>query len=111
MNTDLTLQRQGSPILLLAHLHQTMPHLPIASFHVSPVYPGQLEISLHHSLDAFTAWREALGLDLDGLDARSHQGSSWVTVDGVVDDVPVKLTGFGDEVEVAAYQAMSAVAA
>ncbi|MFF2009136.1 hypothetical protein ACFVWY_08695 [Streptomyces sp. NPDC058195] len=111
MNTDLTLQRQGSPILLLAHLHATMQRLPAASFHVTPVYPTVLEISLHDSLDAFTAWREALGLNLSELDARSHKGSSWVTVDGVVDDVLVRLTGYGDEVEVAAYQAMSAVAA
>ena len=109
MNANLTLQRQGSPILLLAHLHQTMPGLPAASFHVSPVTPDTLEISLHNSLDAFTAWREALRLGVP--EAKGHNGSSWLVVDGVIDDVPVKLTGFGAAADVAAYVAPVGVAA
>ncbi|WP_424863074.1 hypothetical protein [Streptomyces sp. MMS24-I29] len=106
--TTQTLQSQGSPILLLAHLHRSMPHLPTAGFTLHSHVPGTLEIKLHtaaagelSALAAFEQWRTALGLGAPS--PRRADGLSWVSVEGVVDDVPVKLTGFGSEAEVRAY--------
>lgn len=110
MKHNLTLQDQGSPVLLLAQLHRDMPTLPGADFRLSPIYPNRLEISVHDGLDVFEAWRVALGLDVPVV--RDRQKTWWVSVDGVVADVPVRLTGFASEAEVAAYVAeRSAVAA
>lgn len=88
-----TLQDQGSPILLLAYLHQENSYLPAAEFHVSPVYPTRLEISLHDRLADFEVWLTALGLSAPA--PLHYAGTSWLTAEGVVDDVPVTLNGYG----------------
>ncbi|WP_282686284.1 MULTISPECIES: hypothetical protein [unclassified Streptomyces] len=103
MKHNRTLRDQGSPVLLLAQLHRETPTLPAAEFHVSAIYPDRLEVSVHDDLDAFEAWRTALGLGRP-VD-RSRDRSWWVTVDGVVDDVPVRLTGFASADEVETYMA------
>lgn len=98
-----TLQRQGSPILLLAYLHREFPSLPQAEFHTSPIYPTRLNISVHDRVADFGAWLTALGL----TDPQTihYSGSSWLTVEGVVADVPVRLNGYGTSRDVAAFGA------
>lgn len=104
MNTSSqTLQVQGSPILLLAYLHQENSYLPAAEFHVSPIYPTRLEISLHDQLADFEVWLNALGLSAPV--PRRYDGSSWLAVEGVVNDVPVKLNGYGTADAVEEYAA------
>ncbi len=104
MNTSSqTMQSQGSPILLLAYLHTEMGHLPAADFHLSPLVPSELSISLHYSLEAFEAWRVALGLG--AAEAQSGASKSWLTSEGTVDDIPVRMLGFAAEADVAAYMA------
>lgn len=104
MNTSSqTLQTQGSPILLLAYLHTKMGHLPAADFHLSPLVPSELSISLHYSLESFEAWRVALGLG--AAKAQSGAGSCWLTSEGRVDDIPVRMLGFASVENVEAYMA------
>jgi hypothetical protein len=102
------LSEQGAAVLLLARIHQAFGHLPAAEFHVSSAYLGRLEISLHDDLDAFEAWRTALGLDEPT--AHHNGGTSWLATDGCVEDAPVKLVGFGEREAVTA-AVRSAVAA
>ncbi|MFJ6615418.1 hypothetical protein ACIQPT_34655 [Streptomyces sp. NPDC091289] len=110
MKHNLTLQAQGSPVLLLAYLHRENSYLPAAEFHLSPIYAERLEISLHDDLPGFEVWRVALGLEVPM--PRNRDETSWVVVDGVVDDVRVRLTGFASADEVTAYDlAESAVSA
>lgn len=106
-----TLQQQGSPILLLAHLQREFPTLPAATYHIDNIVPEQLAIILHDGdLARFEAWRVALGLSAPVV--RRWEGSAWVDAVGVTADVPVKLTGHGTADEIAAYvAAYTAVAA
>lgn len=109
-NRTRTLREQSSPVRLLMQLHTAHPELPGAEFHVSAIYPDRLDVTVHDNMDAFEAWRTALGLDRP-VD-RSRDQSFWVVVDGDHGDVPVRLTGHGTADEVAAYMAgLSAVAA
>ncbi|MEV8354662.1 hypothetical protein ACFVTT_35465 [Streptomyces niveus] len=105
MKTDFTPQvrEQGGPILLLARLHQTLPDLPAAKFDLSHIYPDRLSISVYDDLAAFEAWRTALGFGAPT--DKHHGGSSWLVVEGLVDDVPVRLTGFGATADVKALAA------
>jgi hypothetical protein len=98
------LHEQGSPILLLAQLHRELKHLPSATFGIDTHIPGQLDISLHPAsnempaMEAFEVWRTALGLDKPHM-LRSG-ALAWLTAEGDVHDVPVKLTAFGTQDEV-----------
>lgn len=108
MNTSSqTLQSQGSPILLLTYLHREMGHLPGAAFSIAAHIPDTLEIKLHISHDvpamgAFETWRVALGLGDPAVKSTADGSLAWLEVEGRVDDVPVRLTGFGTVDEVAA---------
>lgn len=109
MNTSSqTLQSQGSPIVLLAHLRLTLPGLPAAEFHLSPVYPGRLDVSTHGPVADFGVWMKALGLPAP--EPVHYNGSSWLATEGVVDDVPVVLNGYGSLEDVQTF-ATTAVAA
>ncbi|MFI6862608.1 hypothetical protein ACIBKZ_22395 [Streptomyces sp. NPDC050421] len=105
-----TLQSQGSPILLLAHLLTAHPDLPAATYHVDNIVPDHLYISLHDGdFGRFEEWRLLLGL---GVPVTHIFGeSTWVDVEGVVQDVPVRLTGHGTAAEVAAYVASNTAVA
>jgi hypothetical protein len=108
-----TLQSQGSPILLLAHLLTEHPGLPAATYHVDNIVPDHLSISFHNGDFArFEEWRQLMGLSVDSVEPHTFGDSTWVDVKGVVQDVPVRLTGHGTAAEVAAYVAnTTAVAA
>ncbi|GAA3717828.1 hypothetical protein [Streptomyces tremellae] len=83
----------SAPVLLLSHLHTTLAHLPGATFHISPIYPDRLEISLHDDRQAaFDVWRQALALP----EPTGHHfsGSSWLRTRGPVWDVEVELIGY-----------------
>ncbi|MEU0667146.1 hypothetical protein ABZ508_02785 [Streptomyces lavendulocolor] len=92
INPTPQLSEQGAAVLLLARIHQSFGHLPAAEFHVSSVYLGRLEITVHDDLDAFELWRTALGLDAP--EEKHHGGTSWLAVSGRVEDAPVTLCGF-----------------
>lgn len=95
---------QAGPILLLARLHQTLGQLPAAKFDLSYVYPDRLSISVHNDLAAFEMWRTALGLGAPT--DQHHEGTSWLLTEGTVQDVPVRLTGFGATADVKAFAAV-----
>jgi hypothetical protein len=99
---------QGAAVALLSRIHQTLGHLPAAEFHVSVVYLGRLEITLHDDLDAFEAWRTALGLSEPT--AKHYSNASWLVTDGLVEDAPVHLLGFAarEAVEAAAREQVAA---
>ncbi|MHC3392051.1 hypothetical protein ACLQ2E_21690 [Streptomyces lavendulocolor] len=108
INPTPQLSQQGAAVLLLARIHRSLGDLPAAEFHVSSVYLGRLEITVHDDLDAFEAWRTALGLDEPT--AKHHGGTSWLATSGVVEDAPVTLSGFAEREAVLA-AARTAVAA
>lgn len=111
MNTSsLTLQSQGSPVLLLAHLLTAHPGLPAATYHVDSMFPTELDISVHRgAFDEFEVWRSALGLEVP--EECAFGASTWLATKGVVQDVPVKLVGYGTAAEVAAYVASTTAVA
>ncbi|MFF5773893.1 hypothetical protein ACFY8V_32650 [Streptomyces californicus] len=102
-NRTRTLRGQGSPVRLLMQLLTDHPELPAAEFHMSAIYPDRLDVSVHDDMGAFEAWREALGLARP-ID-RTRDRMFWVVIDGLVDDVPVRLTGFASEALVEEYMA------
>ncbi|MEU0844291.1 hypothetical protein ABZ370_33115 [Streptomyces sp. NPDC005962] len=74
MSDTLTFEALAVPLRALRLLTEDFGHLPAPYAQVSPIYPNQLELSLHDGLNNFEAWREALGITPDAVNYGEQSG-------------------------------------
>ncbi|MFH9671244.1 hypothetical protein ACH4L5_02990 [Streptomyces sp. NPDC017405] len=67
MNGGLTVNDLVAPLRVLRLLAADFGHLPAPSVHVTPLYPGRLELAFHDDLAGFEGWRDALGICPDAV--------------------------------------------
>ena len=70
----MTLNDLTAPMRALRLLAADFPHLPTPYIEFGPIFPEQLTLSLHDDLEAFEAWREALGVPTDAVTHREQSG-------------------------------------
>lgn len=99
MTTFADLSRPLALLHLLAADHPTLPAVDVL---VTPLFPDLLKLSVHHDLDAFEAWREALGIDPDTIDRHVQVGGATVvlTAETTVADARVELTSYSQHLTV-----------
>ncbi|MFE9003128.1 hypothetical protein ACFYOY_13445 [Streptomyces sp. NPDC007875] len=97
-----TLAGQKRALDAAATIARLFPHLPAAVIQSSHIYPGQLDVSVHDSLDHFEAWRAALGILPEWADQGSQPGSMVLTAKGRFAGVEVKLVGYAPLLEAVA---------
>lgn len=86
---------QEPAVSALAAMAEAFGHLPPAHITVSqPDAGGALHIQMRTPA-AFEAWREALGLDAQGVVLRSNGGDAWLRVEGAFSGGQVELSGHG----------------
>ncbi|GCD37980.1 hypothetical protein OEIGOIKO_05790 [Streptomyces chrestomyceticus JCM 4735] len=75
-----TLADQQAALDAVAALARAFPGLPAAAVTVtaaltitSGVFPSQVLVEVRHDLGAFERWREALGIDPDGVECRTYE--------------------------------------
>ncbi|WP_431680140.1 hypothetical protein [Kitasatospora sp. KL5] len=85
----------------LMSLLTALPHLPAPNVQLehlkvpgTPEYAWGINVSLHHGLDHFEQWRQALGLDPADVDHQHHATTAWLTVTGTHSGVPLVLHGY-----------------
>ncbi|OMI34416.1 hypothetical protein [Streptomyces sparsogenes] len=89
-----TLADQRKATEAAATIARVFGHLPPATFQVSSITPGQLDISLHDSLADFEAWRVALGMLPEWVDKRTQPSAMSLTARGRFAGVEVALIGY-----------------
>lgn len=97
-----TLGSQRKATEAAATIARVFPHLPSAVIQVSPIIPGQLDISLHDNLDDFEAWRAALGILPEWVNQKAQPGAMRLVATGRFAGVEVALTGYAPLLEAVA---------
>lgn len=97
------LAEQLTALEALIVIGRTFAHLPGADFHLSPITPGMVTISLHDNLDGFEQWRAALGIADGDVEYRQRPSSTHMTLKGVTTftRATVELVGFAPAVPAA----------
>lgn len=70
------LAAQLTALEALTVIGRTFAHLPGITVNLSPIYPGEIVLSVHDDLDAFEQWRTALGIAADDVDHCQRPGRS-----------------------------------
>jgi hypothetical protein len=68
------LATQLTALEALIVIGRTFAHLPAVTINLSPIYPGELVLSIHDDIDAFEQWRAALGIAVEDVDYCQRPG-------------------------------------
>jgi hypothetical protein len=90
-----TVADQHPALLALGQIRRAFGHLPAATFGTSPIYPAQLDVSLHANLGDFEAWREALGFLAAAVKYRTQRDVCLLTITGPWGGATIELSGYG----------------
>ncbi|WP_069627199.1 hypothetical protein [Streptomyces niveus] len=90
----LSLADLSVPLRALRMLAVEFPGLPAVDVRVSPIHPDLLNLSLHHDLPAFEAWRYALVISPDAVAWHGDAGTFWLEGHTTFAGARVHLTGF-----------------
>lgn len=90
-----TVADQRPALAALDQIRRAFGHLPAATFGVSPIYPAQLDVSLHTNLGDFEAWREALGFPAATVKYRTQRDVCLLTITGPWGGATIELSGYG----------------
>jgi hypothetical protein len=95
-----TLADLSRPMALMRLLAVDHPHLPAPHVGVSPHHPHSLALSVHGSLGAFEAWREALGIEPEAVRRNTQSGGMTLvlTAAATIADAHVELVGYSPNV-------------
>ncbi|SFN21126.1 hypothetical protein SAMN04487980_1013237 [Streptomyces sp. cf124] len=98
MSETLTLDGLTAPLRALRLLAIDFGHLPVPDVQVSPIYPDQLGLRFHDDLNAFEAWREAVGIAPDAVAYGEQNGGRTRVLKACGDfaGAVVVLTGYSD---------------
>lgn len=90
-----TVADQRPALAALDQIRRAFGHLPGATFGASPIYPAQLDVSLHTNLGDFEAWREALGFLAATVKYRTQRDVCLLTATGPWGGATIELSGYG----------------
>ncbi|WP_326650967.1 hypothetical protein [Streptomyces sp. NBC_01750] len=93
---DLTLNNLTAPLRVLRMLAVDFPDLPAVHVHVSPLYPDRLELSLHHDIAGFEAWRAALAISPDAVTGHVQGDGTTLCLEAAIEyaGATVQLVGY-----------------
>lgn len=74
--TAKTLADQLAALEALVVIGRTFAHMPAVTINLSPIYPDQIDLSIHDDIDAFEQWRAALGIAVEDVDYCQRPGRS-----------------------------------
>jgi hypothetical protein len=98
MSEGLTLDDLAVPLRALRLLAVDFGHLAAPTVHVSPIYPGRLDLTFHDDLAGFDAWCEALGIAADAVTHRTQSAGRTRVLTATMHfgGAVVELTGFAE---------------
>ncbi|MFI0897085.1 hypothetical protein [Streptomyces sp. NPDC020983] len=74
--TAKTTAEQLPALEALIVIGRTFAHLPAITINLSPIYPGEIVLSVHDDLAAFEQWRTALGIAEGDVDHQQRPRST-----------------------------------
>ena len=99
MSEGLTLDDLSVPLRALRLLATDFGHLAAPAVGVTSIYPDQLELSFHHDLAGFEAWREALNIAPDAVRYDTQgEGNRTCVLHAAIEyaGAELELVGYGD---------------
>lgn len=89
-----TLAAQQAALDAVAQLGRIHGHLPGATISLTDIWPSTVSISLDEHLDAFEAWREALGIPADAVEYTERPSGMNLKAEGSFAGATVELSGY-----------------
>lgn len=100
MTRHITLAEQRVALDALAQLSAAFGHLPGAHIGLNTIFPNRVDISLHDGLNAFEAWREALGIAAEDVQIQQRKTAMNLKAVTTFAGATVELIGYADPLSV-----------